>query len=69
MLPLPQGGYFFEIWDNSYPENTWDDGAGKMILCEGLVGGISKEKMLELVTEYNVINPEHIKSITAGLPI
>jgi hypothetical protein len=64
--PIPAGGYFFQVFDDSKVTEENDEG---IVLNEGFVHGISKQKMFDLMTQYNVENEEHIKLVALDLPI
>lgn len=64
--PIPGGGYFIQVFDQILVNDENPEG---VVLNEGFVQGISKEKMLALMTEYGVENPEHLKNVSLDLPI
>jgi hypothetical protein len=63
---LPEGGYFFQVFDTNKVSDENDEG---IVLNEGFLDGISKERMFNLMTEYKVKNEEHLQLVAMDLPI
>lgn len=63
--PVPMGGYFFQVFDEEKKTEENEEG---IILNEGFVGGISKNRMVELMTQYGV-NKKKIELVALDLPI
>jgi hypothetical protein len=63
---MPGAGYFFQVFDDNKITDENDDG---IVLNEGFVEGIGKEKMFNLMKEYNIKNEEHLKLVAMDLPI
>ena len=59
-------GYFFQVFDSEQESDENDDG---LILNEGFIEGISKERMLELMKQYKVDNSMHTELIELGIAI
>jgi hypothetical protein len=65
MMPL-HGGYFFQVFDKT--KETEDNEEG-IVVNEGFVRGISRNRMAELMTEWEVSNKRHLKAVALDLPI
>ena len=63
---MPMGGYFFQVYDSSKITEENEEG---IVLNEGFVGGISKSRMFDLMTEYKIKNEEHLQLVALDLPI
>jgi hypothetical protein len=67
MMPSPLGGYFFQVTDiKAIDEDKNPEG---FIINEGMVRGISRNKMTELMLEYGIKNHKHLTAIALDLPI
>jgi hypothetical protein len=67
MMPYPLGGYFFQVIDtNAIDDEKNPEG---FIVNEGMLKGISRNKMAELMLEYGVKNHSHLTNIALDLPI
>lgn len=66
MMPHPLGGYFFQVTDTNAISDKNPEG---IILNEGMVKGISRNKMATLMIEYGIKNRSHLKSLALDLPI
>jgi len=78
---IPEGGYFFQVFDstlkwdpnksdkeNEEAERVDPSGDG-MIINEGFVESISKNKMLKLMIDFGISNEEHVKNVALDLQI
>jgi hypothetical protein len=67
MMPPPMGGYFFQVSDkNAIDEEKNPEG---FVVNEGMVRGISRNKMATLMLEYGVTNHSHLTFVALDLPI
>jgi hypothetical protein len=66
MMPPPLGGYFFQISDENAVSDENPEG---ITLNEGMLKGISRSRMAELMLEHGVKNHSHLTSIALDLPI
>lgn len=66
MMPPPMGGYFFQVFDSNMKSNNNEEG---LVLDEGFVRGISKNRMIELMSEYGISNHSHLTFVALDLPI
>jgi len=77
----PEGGYFFQVFDktkrwevykseeeNKEAEKLDPSGSG-MIINEGFIKSISKNRILELMQKYDISNKEHVKNVALDLQI
>lgn len=60
------GGYFFQVFDKTKETEENEEG---VVVNEGFVKGISRNRMVELMTEWGITNKKHLKSIALDLPI
>jgi len=63
---LPTGGYFFQVFDENAISDENDEG---IVVNEGFLDGISKDKMLSLMNEYGIQNKTHLEQVAMDLPI
>ena len=66
MMPHPLGGYFFQVFDKNAESEENPEGS---VLNEGMVKGVSRNKMAELMLEYGIKNRAHLTKIALDLPI
>jgi hypothetical protein len=67
MMPSPMGGYFFQVSDkNAIDEEKNPEG---FVVNEGMVKGISRNKMATLMLEYKIENRSHLTLLALDLPI
>jgi hypothetical protein len=59
--PTPLGGYFFQV----FKEKGEDE---EFIVNEGFVKGISRTKMLGLMTKWEIKNRTHLLKVALDLP-
>jgi hypothetical protein len=65
--PIPHfGGYFFQKFDNS---TITDENPEGLVINEGFLGGLPKNKMVELMMENGVQNHSHLTFVAMDLPI
>lgn len=67
MMPPPLGGYFFQVADEKAIDE--DKNPEGFILNEGMVKGLSRNKMAELMLKYEIKNHKHLTEIALDLPI
>lgn len=63
---VPLGGFFFQVFDSKKISEENDEG---VVLNEGFVHGISKERMLFLMEEYGVKDKLHLELVAMDMPI
>jgi hypothetical protein len=67
MMPPPMGGYFFQVTDEkAVDEQKNPEG---IIVNEGFIRGISKNRMIELMTEHGVKDHHHLTLVALDLPL
>ena len=67
MMPSPMGGYFFQVFDkNAIDEEKNPEG---FVVNEGMIKGISRNKMATLMLEYKIKNRSHLTLLGLDLPI
>lgn len=67
MMPSPMGGYFFQVFDkNAIDEEKDPEG---FVVNEGMIKGISRNKMATLMLEYKIENRSHLTLLGLDLPI
>lgn len=66
MMPAPLGGYFFQVFDKRMESPHNEEG---LIVDEGFVKGISKDRLIELMVKYGINNHSHLTIIALDLPI
>jgi hypothetical protein len=67
MMPPPLGGYFFQVADKkAIDEEKNPEG---FIVNEGMLKGISRNKMANLMLEYGIMNHSHLTNVALDLPI
>jgi hypothetical protein len=59
--PTPIGGYFFQVYKEKEEEEEF-------IVNEGFVKGISRTKMLGLMTKWEIKNKAHLLKVALDLP-
>lgn len=65
---MPRSGYFFQVFKFSHDTKT-DGTKEETIVNEGMVVGISKSKMLNLMVQYQVGTKEQLQNIALDLKI
>jgi hypothetical protein len=66
MMPAPLGGYFFQVFDD---EEISDQNSEGLLINEGMVKGVSKTRMFELMEAWKIKNRKHLIQIALDLPI
>ena len=65
MMPAPLGGYFFQVFNENLVSEENPEG---VVISEGMVRGISRNRMAELMVEHGVSNEHHLTCLAMDLP-
>lgn len=65
MMPAPLGGYFFQVFNENLVSEENPEG---VVVNEGMMRGISRNRMAELMTEYRISNRHHLTCLALDMP-
>ena len=65
MMPAPLGGYFFQVFEENLVSEENPEGVS---VNEGMVKGISRNRMAELMAEHKITNRHHLTCLALDMP-
>ena len=64
------GGYFFQVFEHNKESRAGDsENEPRVILNEGMIRGISRTRMLQLMDEWSILDEDSRMNIALDLPI